>query len=482
MSGRRGGAALLLLLLLLLSAVGPAGCRTVPVAARLQPAQPLVFVDVTVVDGTGAPPLAHRDVVVDGDRIVAVTPTGDGARPAGARVLDGRGRTLLPGFVDAHTHLASSGGPPWGPGLLPAESLERFLWAGVTTVFDLGSAADEVAGLARASAAGALAAPRILHTHRMITGRDSHPIPLGDTVLPFGSALVGLAVPQIDDDDDIGPALDAVVAAGARYVKVIVDRMPRGHPVLDRALLAALVAAARARGLPVLVHAGDVDDAVAAAEAGATALAHLPWRGTLDVPRARRLKDSGVVVISTVFVWERTAALLTGRMVPTDVDRAVVPEAMVQAAGQPPDHPRLQELAAELGEHTGARGASLRALLAAGVPVVVGTDAVLPGVWPGAAYVAERRALLAAGMTVDALIPAMTSAPARMVAGPDADFGVVAAGKAADLVLVDGDPLQDPAALDRIAVVVRGGRVVERLLSWPATHATRATRDPATTP
>jgi enamidase len=69
------------------------------------------------------------------------------------------------------------------------------------------------------------------------------------------------------------------------------------------------------------------------------------------------------------------------------------------------------------------------------------------------------------GVPVAALIPAMTSLPARLVAGDDADFGVVQAGRAADLVLIEGDPLADPAALDRVAVVVRAGRVVERPLT-----------------
>ncbi len=78
-----------------------------------------------------------------------------------------------------------------------------------------------------------------------------------------------------------------------------------------------------------------------------------------------------------------------------------------------------------------------------------------------AAYVAERRALLHAGMPVAELITAMTARPARLVEGDQADFGVVAPGKVADLVLVEGDPLQEPAALDRVALVVRRRQVVK---------------------
>ncbi|MBM4279608.1 MAG: amidohydrolase family protein [Deltaproteobacteria bacterium] len=439
-----------------------------PTAALMQarPRERLTFVDVTVVDGEGGPPLLHHDVVVEGERVVIVRPTGAvDARgsAAGGRVVDGRGKTLLPGFVDAHAHVLSSGGALSGPGLAPAESLARWLAVGVTTVFDLGAAAADLEQLIADVDDGVVAGPRIFHTNLMITGRGSHPLGLADAMVPFGAVLVGAVLPQVAVEADIGPALDVVLEGDPDYVKVVIDRMPEGEPIMDRAVLVALVKAARARGQRVFVHAGDVDDAVAAAEAGCTALAHLPWRGALSADHARRLKDSGVVVVSTAWMWERTADLLGGRFVPTPEEERLVPANLRDAAKARPTHPALVALGHELDDNALERAAALRALLQAGVPFVVGTDSVLPAVWPGAAYVAERRALLAAGMPVSELVTAMTARPARLVAGAHADFGVVAPGKVADLVLVDGDPLQEPAALDRVALVVRRGQVVERV-------------------
>jgi imidazolonepropionase-like amidohydrolase len=440
-----------------------------PALVRQRPRQPLVFVDVNVVDGTGGPARPHQDVVVDGDRIVAVRPTGDASsalprdRVVDGRVVDGRGRTLLPGFVDAHVHALSSGGLPLGPGLSPAESLQRWLAVGVTSIYDMGTAAADLDPWVTDIDAGVVPGPRIYHTNLLITGRGSHPIALGDALLPGVGALLGFALPQVQTEADIAPALDVVEEAVPDYVKIVVDRMPAGEPIMDRAVLVALVKAARARGHRVFVHAGEVDDAVAAAEAGCTALAHLPWRGALTADKARRLKDAGVVVVTTVWMWERTAALLAGRFVPTPAEEQLVPRPLLEAAEQRPDHPRLAALAQELDDNAPARAAALQALLAAGVPLVVGTDSALPGVWPGSAFIAERQALLAAGLPVADLIPAMTSRAARLVGGANVDFGVVQPGKVADLVLVDGDPLQDPMALDRIALVVHRGRVVEPL-------------------
>ncbi len=419
-----------------------------------------MFVDVNVVDGTGGPALLHQDVVVRGDRIVSVAPTGLSHQE---RVIDGRGKTLLPGFIDAHVHVASSGGPPFGPALTAPQSLERWLAVGVTTVFDLGSSASVIRPLQASIDNGSLQGPRIFRTHLMITGRGSHPIALGDTILPMGTTLAALLYPQVGSVADIDAALATVEETKPDYIKIVVDHMPTTAPIMDRGLLVAAVKAARARGHRVFVHAGDVDDAVAAAEAGCTALAHLPWRGTLTAEHAARLKASGVAVVTTAWMWERTTGLLNGRFAATPEEEWLIPQAFHDEARRPHPHPVLDVLGHELLDHESARAASMQALRQEEVPLVVGTDSVLPGVWPGSSFVAERRALLAAGVKPAELIVAMTSRPARLVAGDDADFGVVGVGKAADLVLVDGDPLTDPTAFDRIELVVHRGRAVEPL-------------------
>lgn len=444
-------------------------CASAPPVVRQRGREAIAFIDVTVVDGTGGPALPHQDVVVAGDRILSVGPTGGAVN---ARAIDGRGKTLLPGFVDAHVHLLSSSGR-----MSPTASLERYLAVGITTVFDMGSSASELEELVTDVDDGVVAGPRIYHTNLMITGRGSHPIALSDAVMPGAGLLVGMVIPQVQTEDDIEGALAFVEEAEPDFIKIVVDRMPAGEPIMDRRVLVALVKTARARGHLVFVHAGDVDDALAAAEAGCTAITHLPWRGTLTADKAHRLKQTGVVVVTTAWMWERTTALLQGRFAPTPEEERLVPEALLREASTTrPDHPHLRALAAELNDNVDDRAASLRALLAADVPFVVGTDSVLPGIWPGSSFVAERRALLAAGVTVDDLIPAMTSRPARLMAGDHADFGVVQAGKAADLVLVDGDPLQDPTALDRVELVVHRGRPVELLLPASATPSSSPPR------
>jgi imidazolonepropionase-like amidohydrolase len=439
------------------------GCGTAPIARLAEP-ETIAFVDINVLDGTGGMPLRHQDVVVAGDRIVSIEPTGG---MLNARSIDGRGKTLLPGYVDAHAHVSTPGVPMSSGevGLTVSGNLERWLLSGVTTVFEMAGAGPEMGDLAEKLDAGALAGPRLFHTHLVITGKGSHPIPISKNIVPMG-ALAGMVVPQVDNDDDVDRVLDAADEELVDFVKIAIDRIPRDTPILDRHLMVRLVRGAKQRGHLVFVHAGDVDDAVAAAHAGATALAHLPWRGVITPEKAQELKSSGVVVVTTVAMWENLARASVGRFTGSEQDKKLIPAAMIAAVEKPEAHrePELESFGTELVDNIDNRKASLAALLEAGVPLLVGTDSSLPTTWPGSGYLNELRVLVDAGVPVADLIVAMTSRPARLMAGKNADFGVVQTGKCADLVVVDGDPMSDPSALWRVNTVVRAGRIVEAVL------------------
>jgi imidazolonepropionase-like amidohydrolase len=435
-------------------------CAGRPLVARLERDETIVFTDINVVDGTGAPPLTHQDVVVAGDRIFSIAPTGGAVN---GRRIDGRNKTLLPGFVDAHAHVSGRGvANDVSAGFTTSDNLQRWLLAGVTTVFDMSGAGPEMGDLAERIDDAAIPGPRLFHTHLVITGKDSHPITLSRILVP-GGFLAGWVLPQVENDEDIAAALDEADAQYVDYVKITVDRMPSGTPQLERPLLEKLVREAKRRGHLVFVHAGHADDAVAAAEAGATALAHLPWRGEFTPELAQRLKKTGVVVVTTVAMWETLPKAIAGTLEVSAADRKLVPPDILQSVTSPQKDPAVIAIGAELQDNATHRERSFQALLVAGVPLLVGTDSVLPAVWPGSGFVNEMQALLAHGLPVNELIIAMTSRPARLIAGDNADFGVVAAGKCADLVVVDGDPLIDPTALWRVSLVVRAGRVVEDL-------------------
>lgn len=422
----------------------------------------VAFVDVTIVDGTQRN--AHTDVVVLGDSILAVGPTGTVDIPERAQRIVGHGRALLPGFVDAHTHISGTGVLRGQPGMTTTANLERWLRVGVTTVFDLGGDAHELAALRAQIAAGDVDGPEIKNAHRVITGRGSHPITMTGHLTPYPSTLVGLVLPQIDDVDDIPPALDAFERvqqqAPADILKIVVDRMPAGTPIMPRALLMQLVREAKRRGHLVFVHAGHVDDAVAAAEAGADVLAHLPWRGRFTPDQLSALKACGVVVVPTAAMWTATAHALHGDFMPSAADTALVPAAVLAATRQGVVDDDLVSLGDELVAEASNREANLKDLIREDIRLLVGTDAVLPGSFAGSGFTNELETLIAAGASPETLIMALTTRPARLLG--DVDGGRIVLGARADLVLLSADPNDDVRALLAPELVMKSGRVLRQ--------------------
>jgi hypothetical protein len=204
------------------------GCATTRHVVTLGEQEPAVIVDVTVIDGTGSPPLTHQDVVIDGGRIVAIGPTAM-VIPRG-RVIDGRGQTVLPGYVDAHVHIVARGAIKDTPGLSAEENLERWLRVGVTTAFDLSGAASAVARFDDRIAAGTIASPRLFHTNLVITGTDSYPIGIADELMPVPGWLVRLAVPQVGDEGDIDGVLDDVEQTLRTEFMATLSRTQRRDP------------------------------------------------------------------------------------------------------------------------------------------------------------------------------------------------------------------------------------------------------------
>jgi imidazolonepropionase-like amidohydrolase len=347
---------------------------------------PLAVVGVAVFDGDGGPPRPAQTVVASGGRIERAGPAGEVRPPPGAAVVDGAGCTLLPGFVDAHVHLDLH--PP-----------AAVLAGGVTTVRDLGWPAGRLAALGAAAAAPGAASPRLLAAGQIVTVPGGYP-----TRAPW--APRGTARP-VDGVAEAARAVAELADAGAAVVKVALD--DRVGPTLPAAVLAAVVGAARERGLGVTAHVGTAAEAAKALAAGVGELAHWPFD-------PRPLPDA-----------------LVDRLAETVV---AVPTLHIDPSP--------------------ARRAGLRRFVARGGRVVYGTDLGNQGPPPGV-DVEELRLLVEAGLT-----PGQALAAAGSVAAAHlglAGTGRVAAGAPADLLVVEGDPLDDLAALSRVRLVTRDGWV-----------------------
>lgn len=434
-------------------------------AARPAPAV-LFFHDVSVF--TGAEPTArpHCDVVVQGGKVVSVRPTG-GSAPAGAEIVEGAGRTLLPGYIDAHTHVIGSGGGPWAPSRTSdAHNLEAYAWAGVTTTFVLGGLASELASLEKAMSAGKFIGPRLWYTHTPITTPGGHPLLVGKEIFPWPmSALVASMVPQPSTPAAAEAAVADTVARDVHFVKAIVDRLPPSAPVMSEEIVRALAEASHKRGKKLFVHIGTIEDALSAVRAGADVLAHGIYRGAVSPAQAEEIARRKVPLIFTYAGWVRTAAIARGDFKPSDLDRATVPSAILESVGG--DAGRIYCMTGAMGEFGAALlenerfwKDNVRVLHAAGVIMLVGTDSPLPGVFPGSSYHEEMRLLVEAGIPPGEVLLGATSRAAAVLG---LEVGRVEDGRPADLVLVKGDPVADIKDAAAVEMVLLRGKVAKRV-------------------
>lgn len=441
-------------------------CTSSPdLVTRSSPATGALWIaHVDVVDVVTGSVARARDVEVRDGLVAAIHPAG--VAPAGA--IDGRGSSLVPGFIDAHVHIESSADPPWTQPRPEVErNLQRFLYAGVTTVFETGGRAPAAFERRDAVAQGELVGPRIFTTGPLFTAPAGHPIPLLAHGLP--DVLEWYVIPrltrQVSTADEARAAIDELVEQRPDAIKVVVDRIPDGVPMLAPDVVAAIAAHARTRGLRAVAHIGTTTDALSAAESGVSLWVHGVYRERIPDAAIARLAAYRIPMVPTLVVFDAYGRVGRKSFSPTPLEQQTVAAEMLEARDHPPpdvDMPEGgREFLAELAALDGVGVDNVRRLHAAGVVMLAGSD-TQSFVYAGPGLHREL-ALLAQALPPLEVLRAATLNPARFLAQTDdPPFGVIAPGKIADLVLVRGDPLADPAALSDIRAVIARGQRVER--------------------
>lgn len=437
------------------------GCRATHQPVLVNPpdmqraAPPTLFQGVRLYDGIADFLSDPLDLLVVGGRVAAMAPAGVHQAPEGVLVVDGRGKTLLPGLIDVNVRFGDDL-PAWAPGpRSPEVEAEALIFAGVTSVISVGHNVN-VERLQKQIAAGEVAGPRILRSTRMITAKGSHPVPKGTLpwlIRPF----------QIDEDvQEVGGTRAAARAARndleryrSDFVLVDASSMPPGSPVLKEDAIRAVVAETAMYEKRVFALAARPADAVAAAKAGVAVLLTPPWESVLTDPEAEEIAFSGTGVATTLTLWPSLLDALDGRA----PEGSLVERISLRPKGEPPKVD--EETRATLRRYADNVRQNILKLREAGAPLLLGTASGLPGVLPGASVQQEVVALAALGIPGWDVLQMATFLPVRVL-DPSARFGVITPGAYADLVLVEGDPTEDPAAIGRVVGVWQAGIRLDR--------------------
>jgi imidazolonepropionase-like amidohydrolase len=396
-------------------------------------AQGLVITNARILDGKGGA-IERGAIVVRDGKIVSVA-AGDAAAVPGARTIDAKGMTVMPGFIEAHRHIIQGNPVQWleeqaGP------RMQEFLDAGFTTVLSAGDSLEHILELRKRLQTNVVKGPRLI-----VSGRAQLAGAAGG-----GGGRGGPAVDPARSDRSRAPRTQAAPAippeqtratvetlakAGVDAIKTAIIVTPGGP---EKETLKLVVSEGKKHGIPTITHAVTVQDTVAAVEAGVATLVHTPHIGRLEEApdTVRMIAGARIPMMSTLGVF---VPAFDKDNKPLFRDRGPFVFETLSSAGQGPVNARL--------------------LWEAGITYGFGTDTS----WvPKDSLALELRPLSLVFSPKD--IVTILTRNAAVTIHRENELGTLEAGKIADIVLLNGDPLANVQNLLNVAMVVKGGEVV----------------------
>ena len=435
----------------------------------------LAFTHVTVIDPASAAPRPDSTVLISGDRVASISQS---APPSGVRMIDGRGKYLIPGLCDMHVHLAGvTADPKWSKATL----LPLLIANGVTTVRDMGGDLAALQGWRKEIEAGKLIGPRIYCPGPMLDGGKSDP-----------PALLAISAP-----DEGRAAVRDLKTKGADFIKVLSR--------LDRESYFAIADESKKQGMTFVGHVPNVLHAREVSDAGQKSIEHIFYsnltfdcsaredelrrqsadaRAKRDSAGAAKARDEANASFSKEKAERLWQTLVRNRtwVVPTLVAMRAIARQREEARSAPPElaylppalrqswspHEIEKEVSPEVAQWYRAQFQNdlkiARSMHAAGVQMMAGSDSLDPFNFPGPSLHEELKLLTEVGFTPLQALQAATSKPAEFLnATGEGGWGTIQAGKAADLVLLDADPLADVGNSTKINGVIVRGKFFDRV-------------------
>lgn len=415
---------------------GMANLAKVASSFSTEPAAVTAIVGGRLIDGAGKPAIENAVVILKDGKIAAAGPASSTPVPEGAQVVDAHGKSVLPGLWEMHAHFEQV---EWGP---------IYLATGVTTARDVGNEREFIVAARDAIAAGQGIGPRLV-----MAG------------VVDGSGPFSLGVIRVDTPEQAREQVQKYKAAGFQQIKIYSSVKPD--------ILKVVTAEAHRLGMTVTGHIPFGINAIQGIEDGMDQINHIEYLTPLLVdpkshaidPDSPSVKKVIELLLEHHIVVDPTLALMEVILHPLDHPISgfepgilrVAPELKeaLETMGTPPAK------AAQSAAMFRAMEATVRVLHQAGVPIVAGTDQTVPG------FSLDREIELhvQAGFTPMEAIQSATLVAARAM-GMEKDSGTIEPGKRADLMVVDGNPLENISDIRKVSAVFAAGRMFQPAALW----------------
>ena len=415
-----------------------------------------VITAATVIDGTGQSPITEAVVVIEDDRILEVGPSREVATPNGARVIDARGKFVVPGIADMHNHLGDGTfGPPPGPEDW-AKNLAHLLPFGVTMIFS--PEMHDLEGFVRL---------------KQLAESATSPYPHFFGVGNWLTAKGGLDWEKgysPETPEQARTAIRELKAAGVDAVKFVYSdntyAFKQPSPMLSQEVMAAIVDEAHKQDLKAYVHAPILEYAKEVLRAGGDGLVHGVISDSIDDEFIALMKKNRAVYVATHCVFTAASDLAGwARYEDAFNDQGMVPKELIEAGMDPAlvesFEARIDKLL-YMKERLPVLQANTKKAWDAGLLVVAGSDNNHggTGIVLGLSSQIELLLMVEGGLEPMEALQSATINAARMM-GLEGELGSVEAGKLADLIILDADPLEDIRNIRRIHRVIKGGVVYD---------------------
>jgi len=419
--------------------------------------------------------IENGSVLVRDGKIDEIFP-GAGPDPEQIRadVVEGAGKTLLPGLIDAHVHLSSPGGiststDDYDVKKSMPHAAAALLYSGVTAARSTGDGLDDSRLVRDQIANGSKLGAQLFICGPMFTAEGGHGT---EFIQNLPAAVRDMVKAQTirtpKTPEEARRQVRELKAARVDGIKAILEAGWGDGMLFDRLdllLVRSVAEEAHAQNLPLATHTGDARDVTDAVEVGSTSIEHGSWRDELPDKLLERMVRQGVYLDPTLGVAEAYAQFFAGKAdaLGNSLVQQVVLGTVLQgtrdfvSSGKGVDAAKAALFQSALER---ARSNLLRAWKA-GVPLVMGTDSGNPLVFPGPSLHRELQLWVQAGIPAQVALMAATANGAKLLRAENR-FGTIRKGMDADLLLVDGNPLEDISATERISLVVFKGERIRR--------------------